>query len=298
MGTERVDKNWQQRELDQFSTDAILGTLAHYGVQTDEKAFVELAQRTYPIGIAHLWHEGWRGKGQFLKFPVAAAEELWHRLLPGEVAPADVALALINLLKTLDGVLGDKKDEGMLETRFKVVENYVAKVPAATGDSSRRDAFEVEVMFAMGDEWAQALDSMGAALAAHTKRTEAERLTSIEESLFPVRAGTARALMRAAAGEVAEAKGDLEAIAADANRPPDVHIAVVDAFIDLTHFAEAKVLLLKLLADASAKRELERLSNLVDRVSRLAPLLPKDEGRELARAFETAFTSMPPPRSP
>ena len=65
MGTERVDKNWQQRELDQFSTDAILGTLAHYGVQTDEKAFVELAQRTYPIGIAHLWHEGWRGKAQF-----------------------------------------------------------------------------------------------------------------------------------------------------------------------------------------------------------------------------------------
>ena len=132
MATERVDKNWQQRELDQFSINAILGTLSHYGVQTDEKAFVELAQIAYPIGIAHQWQEGWRGTGQFLRFPVAAAEELWHRLLPGQVAPVDIALALINLLKTLDGVLGNKKDEGMLETRFKVVENYVAKVPART----------------------------------------------------------------------------------------------------------------------------------------------------------------------
>ncbi len=289
---ERVDKNWQQRELDQFSTNAILGTLAHYGVQTDEKAFIELALTEYPIGIAHRWHEGWKGKGQFLKFPVAAAEELWHRLLPGQVAPADIALAVINLLKTLDGVLGKKKDEGMLETRFKVVENYVAKVPPAAADSTRRDAFEVEVMYAMGDEWAQVLDAMGAALAKQGERAHAERLTTIEEALFPVRAGTARALMRAAAGENAEAKAELDRLAADATKPADVHIAVVDAFIDLSYHPEAKALLLKLLADASTQREMERLSNLVDRVSRLAPLLPKEEGRELAKAFEAAFTAL------
>jgi hypothetical protein len=98
--------------------------------------------------------------------------------------------------------------------------------------------------------------------------------------------------MRSAAGETAEAKADLEALAADSTRNPDVHIAVVDAFIDLKHHAEAKALVLRLIATASAARDLERMSSLVDRVSRLAPLLVPEEGRAVAKAFEQAFTSM------
>ncbi len=289
MATDRVDKNWQVKELDQYSTEAILGTLAHYGVQTDEKSFIELAKVEYPMGIAHQWHEGWKGKGQFLRFPVAAAEQVWHRLLPGEVAPVDVALALMNLMKEMDRVLGEKPDDGTRETRFKVVEAYLAKLPAP---SERRDAFEVEVMYAIGDDWAEVLDSMGAALANKGKRTEAERLTVIEETLFPVRAGTARALMRASAGEKTEAKADLEALAADASKSADVKIAVVDAFIDLSHLPEAKTLLMQLVNDAAAQKDMERVSTLVDRVTRLAALLPREEGRALVKGFEAAMISI------
>ena len=288
--TQRVDKNWQQRELDQYSTEAILGTLAHYGVTTTAQAFTELAKTTYPISIAHQWHAEWKGKGQFLKFPVAAAEELWHRFLPGEVAPVDVALALINLMKTLDSVLGEKKPDGTLETRFKVVENYVAKLPAP---SERRELFEVEVMYALGEEWAEVLDAMGAALAGKQKRAAAERLTIIEETLFPVRAGTARALMRAALGETAEAKADLTALGADASKDPDVKIAVVDALLDLKHLAEGQTLLLSLVAQADVNQDVERLSNLADRVSRLGGLLPRDEGRLMYTQFKGLIESLP-----
>ncbi len=288
--TERVDKNWQQRELTAYSTEAILGTLKHYGVSTDERAFTELAGKQYPVAIAHAWHDSWKGTGQFSRFPIAAAEELWHRLLPGQLAPVDLALALIALLKSLDEALGDKPDDGTRETRFKVVEAYLAKLPPSP--SERRDAFEVEVMLALGDDWVEVLDSMGAALAQKKKRVEADRLTAVEESLFPVRVGSARALMRAAAGETAEAKADLDALAADATRPADVKIAVVDAYTDLGHFTEALALTQSLVAQAGAEKDLDRLRSLVDRVTRLAKELPPEDGKKLVKAFEQALVGM------
>ncbi len=288
---ERVDKNWQQRELDQYSTEAILGTLSHYGVHTSEAEIKELALREYPISIAHIWSASWKGKGQFSKFPVAAAEEMWHRLLPGEIAPADVALALIKLLVSLDQVLADGKDDGTGETRFKVLENYLPKLPA--GKSERREAFEVEVMYALGDQWSEVLDNMGVDLATKGKRAEAERLTSIEEALFPVRAGTARALMRAALGETVEAKAGLDALVENPGSDDDVKVAAIDAYLDLKHVPEAKRALLEQIAKAGAARDIERISAvLVDRVTRVGQALPKEESRELVKALEATLIAI------
>lgn len=36
---DRVDKSWKDKGLGAFSTQAILGTLAHYGVALDEGGF-------------------------------------------------------------------------------------------------------------------------------------------------------------------------------------------------------------------------------------------------------------------
>jgi len=287
MATDRVDKNWQSRELDQYPTEAILGTLSHYGVKTDPEAFLELAKTLFPVAIAHEWMKGWKGTGQFSQFPVAAAEELWHRLLPGSVAPVDVALMLINLLKELDRVLGEKPDDGTRETRFKMVEGYLPKLPDSP--SERRDAFEVEVMYALGDEWAEVLDSMGVVLAKAGKRTEADRFTVIEEALFPVRAGAARAMVRDAAGEKAEARADLVALGADLKRSTDERISVVDAMIDLSALPEAKKVISAVIAEVAEAKEAQRFTVLADRVVRLARLLPKEEGLALVKEFEAGI---------
>ena len=44
MSAERVDKKWQEKGLESYSTEAILGTLQHYGVTTDEAAFKKVAE--------------------------------------------------------------------------------------------------------------------------------------------------------------------------------------------------------------------------------------------------------------
>lgn len=293
MATERVDKQWQQRDLGQYSTGAILGTLEHYGIRTDEQAFAAMAKTMYPVGIARLWHQGWKGTGQFLKFHVAAADALWHRLMPGEVAPVDVALALLKLITALNDLLAKKEGDGTLETRFKVVENYLTRLPSAT---ARRDAFEVEVVNALGDEFGK-FGVMGARLARGGQRAEAERFTVIVETLFPVRAGTAHALMRAAAGDLIEAKAELEALAADASRPFDVKLAVVDAFVDLKHPSEAHTLLVQLLSNVDG--DLKHLSQVVDRAMRLGRELPKEQSRALLiTTLKQAIVSLTPESAP
>src|SRR5579871_6245201 len=75
MADARVDKAWIAKGLQDYPTEAILGTLKHYGAETDEATFKKLAQDKFPIGIAEEWHKSWKGTGQFSKFPAAAAEE-------------------------------------------------------------------------------------------------------------------------------------------------------------------------------------------------------------------------------
>ena len=44
MSEERVNKKWMDIGIDKYSTAAILGTLAHYGVALDEASFKKAAE--------------------------------------------------------------------------------------------------------------------------------------------------------------------------------------------------------------------------------------------------------------
>src|SRR4051812_7684016 len=98
---DRVDKNWQTGGLKGYSTEAILGTLSHYGAKVDEAGYRKLAADSYPMAIATQWHEGWKGTGQFARFPFAAAEELWSRWEKERLLPSALAEKLGALIVAL-----------------------------------------------------------------------------------------------------------------------------------------------------------------------------------------------------
>lgn len=276
---ERVDKGWQERGIDCYSTPAILGTLAHYGVTVDEAGFRELAGGEFPLAIAQAWHERWTGKGQFTRFPAAAAEELWRRLCEGQLAPTDLALAIINLLRSLDEALSGKPDDGTRETRFKVVEAYLPKL-AALG--ARRDAFMAELTAALGD-WIDVLDRMAEALAKKGLDAQAERFVAFEEALIPERAGVARALVRAERGDRAGAVGELKAIAADAARSDSNRLAAADALFELDDFETGRAVTLELLDKAQRERDLELGADAVQRLQKLLEKNPRTPDRKALR---------------
>ncbi len=275
--SERVDKNWHTQGIDIYSVPAILGTLAHYGVTVTEASFLELAKEEYPLSIAHAWHDAWKGKGQFSRFPAAAAEELWRRLKPDEIAPTDVALALINLLTSLDETLEKKPDDRMRETRFKVVEAYLPRLPDA---GERREKFLDEVLYAIG-EWIEALDDMAEALASEGFNEQADRLVVIEETLIPIRAGTAKALVQAARGDVEGALVVLRKISIEAE--PFTRISAIDALLEHKQADDVKSALMSLVDIAAEMKDVELASEVVERMSRLLELDPKRADRHELR---------------
>mgnify|MGYP000889088290 CR=1 FL=1 len=192
----RVDKQWQSKGLDTFSTEAILGTLAHYGVPMTEAGFIALAAERFPVRIASEWTHEWKGTGQFKPFPFAAADELWRRLLPGTPHSGDVIIALERLMEALAGALHGQRDDGTLETRFKVVEAYLAARPP-----ERVVDFSWDVLAGLGDEGQDIFDELAELLAEKGLDELAERFVRIEESLLPERVGVTRACMQAAKGD-------------------------------------------------------------------------------------------------
>lgn len=292
MATERVDKGWQQRGIDTYPVEAILGTLAHYGVTTDEAAFKALATEHFPLAIAMQWHEGWKGTGQFSRFPAAAAEELWRRLLPGEVAPTDVALAVIHLLKDLVALLEKRPDEGTLETRFKVVEAYLPRVDA---QGARRDAFVGELLGAMR-EWMEPFDGMAEALLKQGHDAHAERFVAIEEALLTQRRDVARAILVAARGDEAGAVAALERVATDGARDFWNRLAALDALLDVEAHEPAKAAALPLFDEAEKVKDLEQLSAIVERLAHLLEVDPAMPERKALRArIERLADELRPP---
>lgn len=286
---ERVDKGWHAKGIDTYSTEAILGTLGHYGVTMDEAGFKALAEKDFPLSIALGWHERWKGTGQFSRFPAAAAEELWRRLCEGQLAPTDLALTLINLLTTLNSALDGKPDDGTRETRFKVVEAYLPKLPA---DPERREKFIAEMAGAMG-EWMEPLDRLAEALARRGQPELADRFVAIEETLFPIRAGAAKALVKAGKGELDGAVAELNAMASDEARDPFNRLAAVDALIDLERFDDARQVTLALIDRAEREKNLELGTEVVERLTKLLKANPKmkdrDEVRKRVEALATAL---------
>jgi hypothetical protein len=276
---ERVDKGWQAKGIDAYSTEAILGTLAHYGVTVDEAGFKALAERDFPLSIAVEWHQRWKGTGQFRRFPAAAAEELWRRLCEGQPAPTDLALALIHLLTTVKDALDGKADDGTWETRFKVVEAYLPTLPT---EEERREKFVAEMAGALG-EWMEALDRAGEALARRDHPAMADRFVALEEALFPIRLGAASALVKAAKGDLDGAAADLRALADDDSRDPHNRLALVDALIDLAQFDDAKRVTLAVVERAEREKDLELGSEAVERLTKLLKAHPKLADREVVR---------------
>lgn len=277
---DRVDKRWSDKGLDQYPLEAILGTLAHYGVSVDEAGYRALAKDTFPLFIAAKWHEdGWKGTGQFSRFPAAASEELWRRFFPGEATPADVALGIINLLETLDGVLEGKADDGTLDTRFKVVEAYAPKLPA---DAARREAFLEELAGCLG-EWLDAFDEMPFELVKAGHPALADRFAGVEVALYPEQRGIPEALVQAAKGDEAPAVQALLSITGDAARTPLARLAAVDALLDLERADEAKAPLLALLDELVAAKDLDLVSAGLERLLALAEEAPDEAARAALR---------------
>src|SRR4051812_25404637 len=118
---DRVDKNWQKIGLQGYSTEAIVGTLGHYGHPMDEASFRQLATDHYPMGIAEQWHQGWKGTGQFARFPFAAAQELWKRWVTDRMLPSEFAEAVGKLVLVLSQLL-DGRADAPVGVAFKTVE--------------------------------------------------------------------------------------------------------------------------------------------------------------------------------
>lgn len=274
MHSERVDKTWQNKGIDTYSLDAIFGTLAHYGVVVDEHAYRKLASESFPLSIAMRWHDDWRGTGQFARFPASASEELWRRFLPEALAPSDLALALIKLLIELADVLEQNVRSDTLETRFKVVEAFLPKLPQV-GD--RRERFLAELTRALGDEL-EDFDEMAFALAESKHHGLADRFVAIEESVFEVRQGIVSAEVLWAKGEKTTAVAQLTAIANDAGRDDFARLGACDALMDMNEFVAAGPVLSALLDKATDARD---LALAVEVTPRLEHFVKKDRALAL-----------------
>lgn len=280
MSSERVDKAWHTRGIEKYSTAAILGSLTHYGAPVTEESYLALAKENFPLTIALGWHEHWKGTGQFSRFPGAAAEELWRRLMGGALAPTDLTLALMNLLTTLDALLAKKPDDGTLEARFKVAEGYLLRLPP---DGDLREKFMAEMVGALG-EWLEVLDGMAEALAKQGQPALADRFVTLEEALFPVRKGTATALVKAAKGDQYAALVDLRLIAGDAKRDDFTRLTAIDGLFQFEQLEDAKNALFELMERAEKERDVELASELVERLAHLLELDPKRADRAELRA--------------
>lgn len=280
MGTERVDKAWYAKGIESYSVAAILGSLNHYGVTVTEESFLELAKEDFPLTIAMGWHDHWKGTGQFSRFPAAAAEELWRRLKGGELAPTDLSLAMVNLLTALNGALEHRPADGTLDERFKAAESALPRLPPV-GD--RREKFMAEMVGAMGD-WQEVLDGMAEALARKRQPELADRFVALEEAFFPVRLGTATALVKAAKGDVYGALVELKLIAGDAKRDDFARLSAIDGLFQYDQIEDARAYTLGLVDRAEQERDVDLASEAVERLTRLLRIDPKRLDREELRS--------------
>ena len=226
MSSERVDKQWKEKGLSQYSTPAILGTLKHYGVAIDE-AGLEAAGEKYPLELAQSWKPSWKGTGQFALFPYAAADELLRRLFPERATPMQVANALVKLmaeaLKILEGTAQD------LAAPLAEVKKLEASLPAP-GD--RRDVFNSELIGFL-DTWGSTFNDLPKRLATAGKREAALQFGQVQEAIFTERAGVMSALVEAICGDRAAAVRDLVGKVVEDGRDPYARYAALDALVQL-----------------------------------------------------------------
>lgn len=235
--TARVDKQWKDKGLSAYSTEAILGTLGHYGVTLDEASFKASAGSRFPLELALDWKPKWKGTGQFAPFPYAAANELCNRLLPEQPTPMKTAHVVLDLIANgLKDVAG--REDAKLADAFKGWDELVPRLPAK-GD--RRDAFLRELVTFL-ESWAQTFNELPERLAKAGKKDQALRFALVHEVLFTDREGCMTALVRAQSGERAEAVADLKKWAEDGTRDVFARYSALDALFQLEEFELAKSL--------------------------------------------------------
>jgi hypothetical protein len=280
----RVDKGWQQKGLTGYSTEAILGTLTHYGASTDEAGFKSAAESRFPLAIAQAWHEGWKGTGQFARFPSAAAEELWKRLAGERLSPIAVAETLEHVMTALARMM-DGSPDAPVGKAFAEFDALRPRVPLDAGKPRAEFVDEVGVYLGKAME---AFHQFAHALAKEGHVEDAEAFAGIEEFLFPDRAGVAQAEVRAAKGERAEATADLEALAKDAARPAKLRLNAVDAMIGFDALEPAIAVAEPLLDEAEKAKDYHLAFDVAQRLGHgLQKLGKKSKLRELEKRLET-----------
>lgn len=242
----RVDKQWKDKGLTGYSTEAILGTLGHYGIQLDEAGFKATAESRFPLELAVEWKPKWKGTGQFAPFPYAAANELFDRLLPEAPAPMKTAHILLDLIANALKLVAARPDAN-LEAAFK---NWDELVPRLPPKGDRRDAFLRELVTFL-ESWAQSFNELPERLAKAGKKDEALRFARVHEVLFTDREGCMTALVRAQSGEREAAVADLKKWTEDTGRDVFARYSALDALFQLEEFETAKSLGLAVFDDAA-----------------------------------------------
>lgn len=240
---DRVDKKWQSNGLEKYSTEAILGTLQHYGVVTDEAGFKQLAQDKYPMGIAAEWSPKWRGTGQFSTFLPMAIGALWERWMPGQLTPEGVGVPLLGALRGLI-----ESDAEVTKKAFDLLDQNLPNLP----QGGRRTQFMQEL-----EPWLDAsrvsIEGLLDDLASKGKTVEAAKLAAVSDALFPERSEVVKAVIDARTKDKAAAKTALTGIARDSSRPDMVRLAAVDALVPLEGGPEVFDVVVQLQAKAVAE---------------------------------------------
>ena len=275
--TARVDKQWKDKGLTGYSTEAILGTLGHYGVALDEPGFKATAAAKFPLELAIEWEPRWKGTGPFAPFPYAAANELFNRLLPDLPAPLKTAHIVLELIANGLKHVAGQKDANLTEA-FKTWDELVPKLPPQ-GD--RRDAFLRELVTFL-ESWARTFNELPERLAKAGKKDEAMRFALVHEVLFADRQGCMTALVRAQSGERPGAVADLKQWAQDTTRDVFARYSALDALFQLEEFETAKSLGIAVFDAAAA----EAKWGLADSVAHLLGHLVQKIGSDAAYSRE------------
>ncbi|HEX4620175.1 MAG TPA: hypothetical protein VH208_01295 [Myxococcaceae bacterium] len=263
MAEARVDKSWQSKGLAGYPLDAILGTLRHYGADTSQADFEKLAIEKFPLAIAAHWRGQWRGTGQFVAFPDAAAEELWRRFAGTRLSPALYAEALLSLMDALSRMVEGAPD-APVGAAFSRVDQLKAQLPLE-GAGVRED-FAVEVASHLGQQY-ETFNHVAEALAKEGHVEDAESFAAVEELLFRERAGVARATVQAAKGERAPALEALLRLAADAARGGGGRLTAIDALLSLEALAEGETAATALLDELERAADYHMAFNVMQRLA-------------------------------
>jgi hypothetical protein len=267
VSTQRVDKAWQQKGLKEYSTEALLGTLGHYGLPVGEEDFRKLAETTFPLGIAQEWRPKWKGTGPFKDFMVAAAVELWRRWLPDRVAPMELADTLTGLMHAC-ALLLDGKQDAPVAAALEKMNGLRSRMPLDERGAPQ-ERFMREALAPFTEKQAEVFDSLAEALASAGHTAHAESFADVEEFLLPDRKGISRAMVRAARGELDGATDDLAKLTEDTSRSPIARLLAVDGLIHVKAHGRAAAAARTLLESAEQGGDLHLALDLVPRLEHI-----------------------------